>query len=151
MRRPDAAFGAIFVLFLFLFTGRAGALRRWERLGLLLPLVLLVAASAVNTKAMTFADSNCLDLPSRVCMDVDNALIDQLLQAQEQGQTEAVVLCMDSDNDWNNWPQATDLLGQILADGLYKHGVLSRPMTVTLQPSEEFNQTFGLTFTSGEY
>ena len=151
VQRPDAVFGVFFFLFLSLCAVLAETLRRRERLGLLLPLLLLVLASAVNTKSMTFADSNCLNLPSRVCVDVDNALIDQLLQAQEWGETQAVSSCMDSDNDWNNWPHNTGQLDSILANGLWKHGVLNRPMTVTLQPSEEFTQAFGLTFTSGEY
>ena len=63
-----------------------------------------------------------------------------------QSLTEAALVTMDTDNDYDNWPQSVFTMGDAMADLLWKHGVTGRRLTITLQPSRDFNERYGLVF-----
>ena len=145
---PDASFGCFFYLLLLLCLAPALALKRRPRLLLLLPLALVVIFSTINTKSLTFADQNCLGVSARTVMAMDRDLIAQMREADAAGLTEAVLVTMDTDNDYDNWPQSVFTMGDAMADLLWKHGVTGRRLHITLQPSREFNERYGLVFPS---
>ena len=146
IRQPSASFALFFWLLLPLGVCAGWALTRWTRLSLLLPLALLVIASAIGTNTRTFADQNCLGVTGQACIDINNDLIAQLQRADAEGLDAAEILTLDSPFDYDNWPHSTFYLGDTLARTLWKHGVVERLLSVTLVPSEAFNAAHGLHF-----
>ena len=136
----------LWLLLLLLCLAPALALKRRPRLLLLLPLALAVIFSAINTRSLTFADQNCLGVSARTVMAMDRDLIAQMQEADAAGLTEAALVTMDTDNDYDNWPQSVFTMGDAMADLLWKHGVTGRRLTITLQPSRDFNERYGLVF-----
>ncbi len=72
--RSDVMFGVCFVLLALTVLALALLLKRWERLLVLLPLLLLVLYSVTDTQSRTFADSNDILAPAKVCMALDQNL-----------------------------------------------------------------------------
>lgn len=144
--QPGTAFPVLFFLPLFLCWCAGYALHRRERLVLLLPLALLVIYTATDTRSRSFADYNCLGLSAQTCMEINDDLLRQVRQAEEAGQREIVLKTMDTGVEYDNWPHSTIYLGDTLADLFYKHGLVSEPVRITIQPSQDFNLAHGLRF-----
>ena len=147
--QPGTAFPVLFFLPLFLCWCAGYALSRWKRLGLLLPLAVLVIYTATVTRSHTFADYNCLGFSARTCMEINYDLLEQVRQADEAGQRDIVLETMDTGVEYDNWPHSTIYLGDTLADLFYRHGLVKEPVTVTIQPSQDFNRAHGLRFGQG--
>ena len=141
-----STFGMFFYLFLILCLAGAWAVRRFPRLALALPLVLLILFSAIDTGEKTFADPNALYVSSQTVMAINRDLIAQLQAADEAGLDEVELVTMKTDMEHDNWPHSTYKLGGVLSNILWKHGVISRPMTITICPSTEFNARYHLVF-----
>ncbi len=151
LSQPSANFAIFFYLILLSGLCAGYAFSRWKKLALLLPLAVLVLLSAVNTNTKTFADQNCIGVSGQTCMAINRDLIGQITRAEAAGEKEVTVYTMDTDNDYDNWPHSTLHLVDTLARALWKHGVIRDPIHITLEPSEAFNETYGLRFPPSSY
>lgn len=138
--RSDVMFGVCFVLLAFTVLAIALLLRRWERLLVLLPLLLLVLYSVTDTQSRTFADSNDILAPAKVCTALDQNILDQVLAAEAAGEEQVTVHVFVSGSD-DNWPHSV-YLGDRVAASLYKHGLTSRLMEIEILPDPQVNQSF---------
>ena len=142
INRSEYVFGIYFYGLLLLFTAFTYLLHKFPKLMLALPLVICILASSVITPNKTFLSANYQDCDSSICIAVINDVIDQLRTAQEAGQSEATIHVPVSEPD-DNWPLSS-FTGDMMASTLYDHGVLSRPIQVTVQPDPEMNKKYDL-------
>lgn len=139
-RRSDVMFGPCFALLALTVLALGLLLRRFERLALVLPLALLVLFSVTDTRGRTFRDSNDILAPAELCTALDQALVDQVLAAQTEGESSLVLRVLDFGGG-DNWPQATYLGGRMAAS-LYKHGLTRELMEITVLPDPAVNRQF---------
>ena len=140
IRRSEVMLAVCFVLLALAMLALALLLKRWERLVLLLPLVLLVLFSATDTHGRTFGESNDILAQADLCTALDEDIVEQVLAAQERGEKQATVYVMDVGNE-SNWPQNLRM-GDRVADSLYTHGVTRERMEIEIVPSREINRRF---------
>lgn len=141
-RRSDVMFGVCFALLALTGLALGLLLKRWERLLLLLPLVLLILYSATDTRSRTFRDSNEMLLPAELCTELDQTLVDQVLEAQARGESR-VTLHVPDYGGGDNWPHAL-YLGDRMAASLFKHGLTRELMQIEILPDPALNEQFGL-------
>lgn len=142
--RSEYLFGLYFYGFLILLMALAYVLHRLPKLWVAIPVVLCVLASEINTGEMTFPDSNLQNCEAAICAAIDNDIIDQIVTADEAGQTE-MTLHVPISLYAGNWPHS-DFVGDRIAVTLYEHGMLDRLISVTVEPDPEMNRKYGLPF-----
>ncbi len=141
-RRSDVMFGPCFALLALTVLALGLLLRRFERLALLLPLLLLVLFSATDTRSRTFLDSNDLLAPAQLCTALDETLVEQVLEAQARGE-QSVTLRVPDYGEGDNWPHAL-YLGDRMAASLYKHGLTRELMRIEILPDPAINRQLGI-------
>ena len=141
-RRSDVMFGPCFALLALTVLALGLLLRRFARLSLVLPLLLLVLFSATDSRSRCFRDSNDILAPPELCTALDEALVEQVLAAQERGENAVTVRVLDF-GEGDNWPQAV-YLGDRLAASLYKHGLTRELMEIEILPDPDLNRQFGV-------
>ena len=142
--RADLIFGMTFFPVLLITLCGAYVLRRFGRVRVLVPLMIVVLLSAVNTSSATFAESNMIFTSHEKVADMSRDVLEQVVAADRAGLLTAEIYVSDVGTS-DNWPQAT-YMGKRLADSLYKHGLISREIELIIVPSQEYNEKFGLDF-----
>ncbi len=138
--RSDAMFPVCFAVLALTVLALGLLLARWERLLLVLPLLLTVLFSATDTKGRTFTECNDILAPAELCTALDNLVVDQVLAAEAQGEDHAVVYVLDA-GGVSNWPQSVGM-GERVADALYTHGITRQWMEIEIVPSREVNRQY---------
>ncbi len=136
--RSEVLFGFCFCLLAPLCLTPALALRRWPRLLVLLPLLLLILYSQTDGPGRSFTESNDILAPAELCTAMDEDLVEQVLAAERAGERRVTVYVADNGGGSDNWPQ-TVYMGPRVAASLYKHGVTERLMEIEIVPSAEWN------------
>lgn len=139
-KRSDVMFGVCFAMLALAVLAMGLLLKRWERLLLLLPLLLLILYSATDTRLKTFADSNDILAPADVCMALDQNILDQVLEAEARGEN-CVTIHVFVSGAGDNWPHSV-YLGDRVAASLYKHGQTGRLMEIRVLPDLQVNEAF---------
>lgn len=142
--RADLIYGMTFFPVLLMTLCGAYLLRRFKPLSILLPLMIVVLLSAVNTSSATFAESNMIFTAHGKVADMSRDVLEQVIAADAAGLRTAEIYVSDTGTD-DNWPQAT-YMGKRLSSSLYKHGLISNEMELIIVPSAEVNEKFGLDF-----
>ena len=140
--RPQVMFGFIFSMFVILIGCIAYIVSYWKPAKYLLLPALLVMLILCNTKGVTYAYSNPMNLPEKVCISVDNDLIDQMVNADKSGTEKTYIYVMDTGVD-DNWPH-TAFIGYALKQTLLKHGIIQRNFGIIPEMSTEFNERNGI-------
>lgn len=140
--RSEYLFGLYFYGFLLLLIALLFVLTRQPKLWAVLPLLLCILASYVNTDGMTFLNSNLQGCEANVCKAIDEEIIDQIMAASLAGQ-ETVTIYVPVTSSPENWPHAS-FVGDRIANTLYKHGLLNGPIRVEVEPSLEMNRKYNL-------
>ena len=146
--RPEAMFTLLSAGMLLMILGFAALVRRFPRTGLLLPILLVFVFSMTNTRFLTFADSNPLDLDGHLAMAVENEIYESIIRAAEAGETEVTVRVPLSGEE-TNWPHDGNV-GNPIAQFFLKYGIIDHEITVRIQPSEEFNREFHIPLPDAE-
>ena len=142
MSRPEVLLGCMFFFLVFLSVAGAYILKTREKSALLLPLLVLLLFFEIDTRGTTFQESITVDWTPEQCFAVSRDIVSQLKEADRSGAQE-IVLRVPKTNSENNWPFAFYGADRYSA-ALCKLGVTSRRIKTTLQPSEEYNRSFGL-------
>lgn len=74
------------------------------------------------------------------CISVDYDIIQQVQAADRNGDSE-VVLRVPKGDDHDNWPHPV-YMGKAFSRTLYKHGLTSKPMNITIQPDIQMNEKY---------
>lgn len=140
--RAEYIFGIYFYGFLLLLSILAYLVRKQPKILLVLPLLLCILVSETHTAGKTFLNANFLGVDAEICEAIDNDLIDQILTASRAGQEEVTIHAPASDRS-SNWPIAY-YVGDRIANTLFEHGILERPIRVTVEPDPDMNRKYGL-------
>lgn len=147
MLRSEYLFGIFFYGFLIVLVAAGYLLKRYPKLAMILPLLLVVLTSTVNTNEQTFQESNKYNVDPVICADISRDILEQVITASEAGERALTlyVPCHVADPyTQDNWPHTLVLMPRI-AGALYKQGVIKNPITITeVIPSPEMNQRYGL-------
>lgn len=144
--RADLIFGLLFFAVVTVSLCAVAVLHEFPRTKVLLPLVIVLLLTDVNTPLVTFAESNMIFTPHETVEAMSRDVVDQIVQADRDGLVRADIYVSDmGDNADDNWPQATYMAPRIMAT-LQKHGIISRSFEITIVPSREFNEKYALDF-----
>lgn len=142
--RADLIFGMLF--FPVVLTTLCGVyiMKRLPWVKLPVPLLILVLVTMVNTPLATFAESNMIYTDHEKVAEMSRDVMEQIIAADRAGEREATIYVSKTGSS-DNWPQAT-YMGPRISATLYKHGLISEQMQLTIVPSEEFNEKYGISF-----
>lgn len=142
--RADLIYGMLFFPVLLMTLCGVYVMKRFNWTKVLIPLMIVVLLTDVNTPLVTFAESNMIFTPHEKVAEMSRDVIAQIVEADQSGLREAEIFVCDSDAG-DNWPQAT-YMGPRIAASLRKHGLISSDMELTIVPSKEFNEKYCLDF-----
>ncbi len=140
LNRPEVLFPVAAMLFLLTVTAIAHLIRRLPKLQLLLPILLVFVFSMINTRFLTFCDSNPLELNGHTAVAVENRIYGSIIEAAEAGETEITIPVPVSGED-GNWPHDGNI-GRPIAQFFLKYGLIDHEIMVHVEPSEAFNREF---------
>lgn len=141
--RSEYLFCLFFYLFLLIMFSLCYVLRRYPNGILVVPVLLYVMLTCVNTTGQTFLESNMDNYPAEVCAGLTNDLVEQFVQADEAG-LEHFELYVPVFPKEQNWPMFSGYNGFAIGDSLYEHGVTSRRIEFTAVPTMEMNEKYHL-------
>ena len=110
---------------------------------LIIPLMVCIMFFEINVPGRTYKDSNQGEIDWNTAYLIDNDIIAQIQDAVRSGKTEMELYVPKSLTNEDNWPIAL-YGGNHFSQSLYKHGIISRMINITLIPSEEFNQKYNI-------
>lgn len=144
--RADLIYGTLFFPVLLMTLCGVYVMKRFNWTKVLIPLIIVVLLTEVNTPRVTFAESNMIFTPHEKVAEMSRDVVRQIIAADKAGLKEAEIYVSDTTATADdNWPQAT-YMGPRIAASLQKHGLISGEMELTIIPSEEFNEKYGLDF-----
>ena len=132
LERSEYLFGVFFFGVLLIMLALTFLICRFPKILMVLPILTLSLASAVNTQGKTFLESYFSDLSPAVCADISRDLISQVQEAARQGKMETdllVPMYVADPVNGDNWPQTLPIMDK-LPDTLYAHGLIDRPIYV---------------------
>lgn len=132
MTRSEYLFGIFFYCLVFVLFAFGYVLEKQPKLLAILPILLCVLLSETNTRGRTFRESNMENLDPDICAQVSRSIVEQVVLADQQGQTE-MELYVPKWESGDNWPHATVLMHRV-AYPLHEHGLISKPIAITPVP-----------------
>lgn len=143
--RNDVIFGAVFYFFI---SGLLSAAYIWGkvkyRITFILPLLLYVFLMNNLMGYRIFRESIVNNVWAKNAISINNYLIEQMVNADETGASQLSLKVPKWDTG-DNFPHA-DYMGSEITVTLYKHGVISRWIDVTIEPDESINQKYNLPY-----
>ena len=146
--RSEYLFGLFFYLILLITTALAYITVKYPRVFTVMPIVMCLMASSLNTPWQTYKDSNIENTDAATCRRISNDLIEQVIQADTQGASTLDLYVPVSDKD-GNWPHYSGKQGIAISHTLFEHGVISREIEVTVIPTEEMNEKYSVGYHYG--
>jgi hypothetical protein len=134
--RTEVLFGFVFYGFLILFVGLGYILKNYEKLVSVTPLLIFILYARTNTYGQTFKSPGLGTTPSQSA-DVDNYIIEQIIEADENGLVE-VDIHIPKFSSSDNWPIAT--YGTGYSRTLYEYGITKNYITVNYVLDESVNE-----------
>lgn len=147
LTRSEYLLGLFFYGFLIVLLAAGYLLKRLPKLVRILPLLLIVLTSTVNTNGQTFQESNKYNVDPTVCANISRDILGQVVAASEAGKKEMTLYVPYNVPDpytQDNWPHTLVLMHRI-AGALYEHGMIPEYVAIDeVIPSVEMNQKYGL-------
>jgi hypothetical protein len=110
------------------------------KLKIIFPFLLMVVIVAATASGKSYHYPTVINRPSNQCEAVSQYLIDQIIAAEQNGQTN-MVLKVPKGDDNDNWPHPT-YMGRNISHALYSHGIISKKMKITIEPDSQLNDWF---------
>lgn len=139
--RSDIWLSIMFFVFLGIMLCGSYILSKINIFDLLLPFICIFLVCETRTSGRTFSDTKMGGVDNSTCVEIDNDIVSQFVEADESGENE-IVLYVPEFGSADNFPLAT-YGGTSISRALYKHGVIDHPITVTeMVPTREKNEQF---------
>ena len=138
--RADVLLGIYAFLIMGIVTTAAIVLEKRPKLFMLAPILLLIIS--MDVLRGPYVESTMGRLLPRTCYLVDNDMIEQIKKADEAHQKEMVLHVPKGDN-LDNWPHPM-YMGENISRTLYRHGIITRPIEITLQPDVSMNEKYNI-------
>jgi len=140
--RADVFSSVLFFLVFAIVYAMDALVRRYPALVKALPIVTFVVMIAAMNPNRGFHESTSGGLPAQTCYAVDADILQQVLDAQATGATQATIH-VPLGNGASNWPHDF-FLKNVLRNTLTRHGLLVRPLELTIEPDAAMNETYHL-------
>lgn len=140
--RPDVQFGFFFFVFVLFFTAFAFWLKKFPRVTFIVPILAFALLTWIFSGKRTLCPSTFNHVPEKVCVQVSQHIIDQIVAADAAGLTE-VTITVPKGDDTDNWPHPL-YMGKNISRTLHAHGIISRRIDVTVVPDITLNEKFNL-------
>ena len=141
--RPDAILGMVFFGYMLIFGALAYILNRFNKVYLLIPLLIVILFFDLNRGGRTFKNSYYKDLDAQTCIAIDNDIIEQMMTADKAGLDKVDLHLPVFPESDDNWPLTT-YGNERFSHSLYRYGLISREMEVTIILDESKNADFGM-------
>lgn len=140
--RSDVIIGLFFWILLLLFSCGAYIVAYWQRIILLLPLLLLffTVQTIYSSGDTYYAEITMGRIDPEICYQIDKDLINQIITAEQEGKTEMILVVPKGDNR-DNWPHPMYMGGNI-SKTLHRHGIIRYPISIKIQPDTSMNETY---------
>ena len=143
MLRPQVFFGTAFFMLLFSLSCAAYAISRCRQIFIAVPVLAVLALTLTNTQSVTFAENNTMNLPWQQCIQIDNDIINQAVNADRAGLDSFRLEMMDTGWD-DNWPHTSYMANNTFKQTLLKHGLINRDIEIIPVWSRDFNDRNGI-------
>lgn len=141
--RPDALYVIYYLFMLIIVIMFSYISIKVPNIKLVFPIVLIYILSTINTIGRTFEESNELNLDSKLCREINEDIMQQIITAAENN-TYEIKLYVPKFASEDNFPLAT-YANQTIPDALYKYRVISHRVIVTeIIPDINKNYILGL-------
>ncbi|WP_302297319.1 hypothetical protein [Mitsuokella multacida] len=141
MGRSDVFISFIIWTVLLLCISLAYLLKMLPKIGAFLPILVLYFAVEACIGGSHYQERVISNgLSPQECVSVDYDIIQQVQTADRNGDTE-VILHVPKGDDRDNWPHPM-YMGKAFSHTLYKHGLISKPMNITIQPDTQMNEKY---------
>lgn len=137
--RSDVFISFIIWSVLFICLSAAYLLVKMPKLSYLLPICVLFFTMQASIGG-SFTENIMGQIDPKICYQIDNDIIQQVQEADREGKSEMVLRVPKGDNK-DNWPHPM-YMGGNLARTLYKHGLISKPIKITIQPDTSINEKY---------
>ena len=138
--RSDVFISFIIWSVLLICFSTAYVLKNYPKLTYVVPIFLLYFLMQASIGIGSYAENTMGRVNPKICDQIDNDIIQQIKEADQAGQTEMVLFVPKGDNR-DNWPHPMYMGGNI-SRTLYKHGLISKPMKITIQPDPSINEKY---------
>lgn len=135
IRRPDVIFGGGFFLIVAVILSMAYVVRRMPRSVLILPLLLVVLIFESDTRVNTFCEPNLDGYSATKCNAINQAIMNQILEAAEAGVSEAEIEVPEGPY----WFISDAMARAMLNCGLIDHEIVGYDVEV-----EDFFERYGI-------
>lgn len=138
--RSDVFISFIIWTLLFICFSLAYLIKRTSKVAIILPiLVLYFAIEAIGGSGF---QQNVISngISEKECIAVDREIIQQLQEADRNGEKEVVLRVPKGDNR-DNWPHPL-YMGNALSRTMYKHGLISKQLKITIEPDLDMNKKY---------
>lgn len=140
--RPAAMWGLYMYIMLCMSVSVAYWSNRYRFLNIILPFLVLVMINKVMTPSLSLKESHNLNLSYAKASAITNNLISQVINADKQNAVEMTLQVPKIDGD-GNWPFSINM-GPVVSETLWADGIISRRMTIHVNPSSELSKEFGV-------
>jgi hypothetical protein len=144
--RPEMMFAMLLYIFIFVFKLFAFYLEHHSYFISLLPLLVFIVFIQTINGSKSYKDVTYKGISIQTTVQVDNAIIEQFRAADQSNITEFDLHVPANNSKDAKWPFA-DYSGTLIADTLYRHGIISRPMKVTVVQDESMNRLYHVKYT----
>ena len=143
INRMDVLICVMFYVFSAVFISMAYILKKWKRAAVALPLVTFVIAFDVLLGIQSFAYSSTLALPPDECMAINQAFMQQILEADEAGMHEMTLIVPEGNSQMGNWPYSYNM-GLRMVNSLKSHEMIKHIDRIVIEPDAEFFTKFNI-------
>ncbi len=146
IERSEVILSCIFYFLIMLVIALARIIRMINQSALMLPLALFFLSFQMNTGGTTFQESNTMSWTPETCFAVSRDFVSQLQEADRTGAKSIILNVPLVRERESNWPFSYygEYGEQRYAAALYEHGIISHEIETRINPSEEFNEKYGL-------
>jgi hypothetical protein len=137
---PNSMYGVFFILLLGITLALGFLVQKFTWVEILMPLLVLFSVvTLMNSKPV--AVSNTSQFLSQTCVQIDQALIKQLTDADARGDNQVALHVPVWKGD--NWPHSNGTV-HALPKTLHRHGILTHSIQTTMVKDEHFFETYGI-------
>lgn len=140
--RKDVLIGVMFFVFAAAFVSLAYVIGRWKSVAIAVPLVTFIIAFDVLIGIDSFAQSNSLQLPQKMCIKIGQSFVEKVLEADRAGMEEVSIDVPVGKALLANWPYTYNMGGRMVK-ALEDHGMINHIKNIIVLPDEHFFETFG--------
>lgn len=135
-------FSWMFWLMFFAFMSLAYVFARVPKLAVCMPVFLYILTFETVIDGKIYAENNVAGFDPAIVKMLDDNIIKQIKEAERLGHTDVVVyIPVHSSEDW---PMALSYGGERISLSLYRHGITTKKINVTLEMNPAINEIFHL-------